>query len=256
MGSRSEVTSTTATPPAARSRRSMLAAIAGGLGAAVAAAMGRPAPSQATHASFVQLAHRNPASGTTDFFIRTAGSFRGPAVVGRTYGLESGSGSLGGIHGLAGTSMTGMGLYAESIESHGLLGITHAANRIGVYGRTDHEGGTAVFGQNRNASTSGALGGRVGVFAQSAKGVALEVQGGASFSTAGRAVIPQGATSVSVFPEGGVPRGSKILCTLQADAGEGVTIRYAARNREGTGFTIVLTGPTEKATGAAWFVLA
>ena len=98
--------------------------------------------------------------------------------------------------------------------------------------------------------------GHYGVHAQheNGAGVALKVQGKATFSRSGRKTILKGRSGATVTGLANIGTGSLILVTLQGSAGTGNHVRYAQRVSD-TSFKVALTKPASNTVSFAWLVL-
>jgi hypothetical protein len=103
-------------------------------------------------------------------------------------------------------------------------------------------------------------GGEAGVHAISNGGDALRVSGPArfegptTFSRSGRAVVPAGATSVTVTGVDLTPQ-SLVLAILQQDLGSRVFVRAAVPTVASRSFKLYLSRPAAVAAPVAWFIL-
>jgi hypothetical protein len=84
-------------------------------------------------------------------------------------------------------------------------------------------------------------------------GIALKVDGRASFSRSGQGTVAKNASSKSVTVASGVSTTSRILVTLQGDGGSGVYLKYAART-SATAFKVVLIKKAAKAVKFSWMI--
>ena len=82
--------------------------------------------------------------------------------------------------------------------------------------------------------------------------VALQAQGAVSFSTAGLAHIPQGATSATVSPGTDVTSRTMVLATAQTTGGQ---VQRVTRNAVADTVTIVLTAKATQRVTVAYFVI-
>jgi hypothetical protein len=137
----------TSTP---RSRRALMAGLAGGLAAAVAGGLGRAQPASAHDADDVRLGRHNSATSTTSITNTAANdiAFRGTAEG----------------FGVWGHSPLGTGVYGSSHSGYGVGGSSYAAGVFGIsFGTT--EGAAGVIGRSS--------GDRTGVFGSSGTGSLL-----------------------------------------------------------------------------------
>lgn len=291
---------------APRSRRAVIAAATGAFAALAAGALGRPLPSRATHAGYLELEHSNGTAAQTEVvntgssgaalrgrvdYLGVGGSGVGldgwsnahqgigvrgaatvqtiPSQVKPTYGVygvslgtmgtgvygraSNGSGSTMGVWGEA-FSSAGTGVYG--LSATGVRGETSLATDQGVGVRGVASTGTGVRGETVGGiGVRGvAVGGTAGLF-RSTEGTALKVEGPVRFTTAGLATVASGAKSVKVTPGVSITSASKILCTLQNNAGAGVTVERVFRDTTANTFNIVLTANASAAVQVAWFVI-
>jgi hypothetical protein len=173
-----------------QSRRVVLAAAFGGLAAALAGALGRPALVAAHDPDDVLLGGDNTATTTTT--ITNAANGNDVFVVTSNAGGTAVGGVSGSSNGVAGFSTSGAGVFGHSntfravlgtsVGNHGVDGWAKAATGDvrGVFGHSDSTGGTGVYGSATasSGSTIGVRGtaaspkGRGGVF----KGGAAQVK--------------------------------------------------------------------------------
>jgi hypothetical protein len=117
----------------ARSRRTLLAAAAGGLLAAVAGALGRPVPAAATH--LLGFGHVNDA-GAANTTLTTSSTGTALLVT------QNGTGTA-----LRGSASNGIAGFFTSASGSGVSGVVAANNKFGVYGANDaltYGGGAAI----------------------------------------------------------------------------------------------------------------
>lgn len=201
-----------------RSRRSVLTATMGGVVAAAAGALGRPAAARAANGDNVLLGGANVATAQT-------------AVK-----------NLGG-NALRGASHAGIGLYGTSRDAAGVSGFSLQGD--GVVGQTQF--GAGVSGSSEFGS---------GVQASSSGGVALDVLGHVRFSWSGVAIIPAGETSV-VFDVGfgedsNVYPSSFVLLTPKDDL-DGRSLWYTTNPNAGR-FGIHIGSARTSPTRIAWLL--
>jgi hypothetical protein len=146
------------------------------------------------------------------------------------------------------------GVVGETETGTGVYGTNSGATGIGVYGKTAGVGsavygeatvnGVAVFGKSTNGT---ALRG------DSPSGIALQVNGRASFSRSG--VITLGSIASSIT-QNGVPltSASSVLATLQTNT-SGLFVEAAVPNPAGSNFTIYFGKAAPAGTKVAWFVV-
>jgi hypothetical protein len=112
-----------------------------------------------------------------------------------------------------------------------------------------HEGPDArgVYGVSREG---------IGVHAEGifASAVALKVTGKAVFSRSGKAIVPNGASSVTVSS---IPltAASLVQATIQGPGASGVYVRNVLVNPAASSFTITLSKSVAVNTAVAWFIL-
>jgi hypothetical protein len=189
-------------PPPARTRRSLLAAGVGAVGAFVASAIGRPAPADA--ASVVLGATNNETAATR--FHNTAANSSAWGVVGRTtytgaaassrgvVGISDGQNGVGTIgqantgassKGVLGTSIAGTGVQGNSTNAKGVVGngstvgvegTATGSSAIGVRGTGPGNG----YGVRGDGGYNGvyASGGSYGVIGSSGPGYGVYGSGG------------------------------------------------------------------------------
>ena len=254
-----------------RSRRAVIAAGLGGLAAFAANALGRPKPVQGANGGAVVLAAFNDETSVT--VITNSGS-------GAAFGAISGdSTGVGGVsssgRGLDGQSTSGHGVHGASSSSYGIYGTTasgaagilgYNAGNDGVVGSsaapahsgvwgTNTGGGYGVSGSTGGASTAGVWGINsgtgIGVRATSASGIALRVEGKASFSRSGKTKILAGHSSKAVSLSG--VTGASLIFAVLASNRSGRFVRAVV---PGSGaFTIYLNTTVLSDTYLSWFVL-
>jgi hypothetical protein len=149
------------------------------------------------------------------------------------------------------------------VPSHtGVYGWSAGAG-AGVSGRNDSELGIGVAGASKSGtglsgvSTTG-TGVRASV-ATNATGRALAVYGRAGFLGVSVATIAVGTDSTTVTPAVPIRTSSVVLATLQGDAGEGISMRYAAIIRPprpaAPYVRVALTGNASTDVEVAYFVV-
>jgi hypothetical protein len=138
--------------------------------------------------------------------------------------------------GVLGDSSFGAGVIGQSSASDGVIGITKADYAIGV----------AAF----DHSSAGGM----GVLAESNEGIALWVNGKASFTRSGVASVTTNETSVAVTVPGGLTSSSYALAVLQTDSGT-ISVRSAVPNPSTGNVTINLSGEAPAGTTVAWLVI-
>jgi hypothetical protein len=140
----------------------------------------------------------------------------------------------------------------------GPLDVVPAPAKTGVYGYAAQDAGargvtgqsTAGRGVNGIATTG------VGGYFTATTGSALRAEGAVRFKTSGLATIATGTRSVAVTPGIDLTGSSKILPSLQGDAGGSTTIQRVAVNTVENSFTIYLTANSVRAVKVSWFVIS
>jgi hypothetical protein len=265
------------------SRRSLLAAAAGGLIAFVAGAMTRPAPTRATDGDAVIVGTSRSATSTTSIYndmnsnhVLGIASVFGKGVVGTSttttgihgsshsgYGVYGSSNSTAGTVGYSGASATGVlgysgtgtlpaapaktGVYGHAVADASSRGVSGRADAgRGVYGQATS--GSGVYGQ---ASTGN------GLYGVAATGYALRTSGRVRLEkSSGVATIASGTKSITVNPGLDVSTGSTVLATLQGSAGGMTTVHRVAINATANTFVIYLTANATSNVRVAWFLLS
>ena len=256
-------------------RRTVLAAALGGLGGFIASAVGRPARVTADTGDNFVLGNPNTADATTELtsdntdaaLSITASSDAATAVkvTAAFVGVDS-AGTIGvagttegdadsiGVHGAA---VDGLGVLAESTNSAGIVAAgfwgLYAFGAIGVTG--DVDGGCGVQGWSGTAEAPLPTA-QTGVWAGATKGrTALQVQGVARFSRAGRVAFSSGQASKQVPVPGGLGVGSFALAVLNTNR-SGIYVRAVVPNASTDKITIYLNKAVPGTTQCAWMVLA
>jgi hypothetical protein len=141
---------------------------------------------------------------------------------------------------MVGRSVSSAGVqgYSErdaGVNGFGPLGVWASGDEVGVTGN----------------STEG-----TGILAWSSNGTALQVDGKAKFSRAGRVSVPAGKSFVDILVSGGLNSKSVILATLQTHragvAVAAVRLNYPSAGRARIYLTKV--GSTASGTWVSWFV--
>jgi hypothetical protein len=269
------------------SRRALLAAGLGGLLATLAAALGRAPSVRAADGETVLIGGAYDAESVTKITNLTntnavfgAYSGGGTGVHGDSesgYGVSGHSDSSIGMYGSSYGTSQGWGVYGSSstptsaaivgqgngdssgvIGYSGLSGLPPAQPRTGVYGRAT-QSGTAVGVRGESLSGRGVFGQAttgIGVYATATTGTALRADGPVRFKTSGLATIPMGTRSVTVTPGMDMTTSSKVLPSLQGDAGGSTVIQRIAVNATANTFTIYLTANSVRAVKVSWFVIS
>jgi hypothetical protein len=274
----------TADPSAPRSRRSVLAAALGGLGALVAARVASPAATRAASGDPIEVDGSFTGTGTTTINSSAVGA---PAF----YGIGAGQGLRGtSVSGVGVLGTTGnpagvapppeVGVYGYSDATSNSFGVVGEANSgIGVYGSGSDAAmlangsltGKGLYAYGKVGVTGDAFTDETGVYgftgeddapdptpgvavearAQSTAQLALNVVGKAKFSRGGRVAISAGASSKKVTM-GGVTTASYVLATLQTKR----TGVYIASVVPSSGyFTIYLNKAVTSSTAVGYLVV-
>jgi len=260
---------------ATRSRRSILAGVAGGLVGIFAGALGRPPGASATHGD-VHLEASD--SSTTVTTIETTAGRHTFAGVGTSGTAVYGSATTGtGIRGHA-TAAIGMFGSSSSTIHAAVYGVSYgnrtglrgasgglpggelaSAAKTGVHGYAAQDtsargvtGQTTVGRGVNGVATSG-----VGVYASAdATGTALQAAGRVAFSTAGLTSISVGTKARTIAPGTALAVASRILCTLESNEG-GLFIHRLTKDVAADTFKVILSANVASGNYAnvAWFVI-
>jgi hypothetical protein len=276
-------------------RRSLLAAGLGAVAAAIAGALGRPAATSATNGDILHAGTITDAVSSTglindtddhDVFVAVSND-RGPNTGGgagfsgkssRGNGVEGASATGAGVYGssskgpgVSGISTTGRGVLGASFENYGVVGHSDADRRAGVLGEASQLTSSGVVGVHIGRETSGTLGGEVygvlgvvpntpgrvavGAFALEAA-IALRVDGKATFSRSGKALVARGRSSVDVLAPGGLDEASLVLAVPMASRA-GVFVQAVVPNASTGTFRIILNkvASVASSTPVAWFIV-
>ena len=133
--------------------------------------------------------------------------------------------------------LTGIGVQGTG-GAFGVRGYGTEATAVGVYGKTD--GATGIAGQFEASGAAGSFG--------------ISVLGRAEFSTAGVASVASGVSQKTVTPGVELTSNTKVLATLQSDAG-GATVAWVEVSTGPDTFTVHFTAATGQACSVAWFVI-
>jgi len=257
-----------------RSRRSLLAAGLGGLAAAAAGTLARPAAVLGANGDAVRVGAAHVGTTPTSFTTLGQDALRGeasgatgigvlglvPSSTSTAHGVQGlnlghGNGVVGdssvasgsgiGVMGRA-SSPTGIAAAGHSLKnSTGVLGASVAINRFptpvantGVYGYAD-EATTAKGVYGRTTSGAGVRGEATtgtGVVATATTGIGLAVTGRATFSMSGKASIPANASyvDVTVVAGGSLASSAIVFATLQLPR-SGVVVVAARPNYPANG---------------------
>jgi hypothetical protein len=233
-----------------------LAAAAGAAAATAASALDPHVGVRAGVDGDVVLGALNTATTTTSLRItannldvfRVRGVSENAAIVGANDDVGSGvRGEATTGAGVLGVATGGTGVEGSATMGNGLLGSSEQGT--GVFG-TITLSGDAVHGHSFAADG-------VGVRASAEAGLALVVDGKATFSRSGRATIPAGAdrVDVDVKPKGGLSGTPLCFANLQVRRA-GVHIEAVRPNVPSFGkLRIYLNQPVPSSTTVAWIVL-
>jgi hypothetical protein len=206
-------------------RRSFLAAGLGGLAAALAGVLARPAQVDAANGDAVRVGRYHTGSNATS--ISVAGD---PA------------------------------LKCASSGHDGLWGQSRGANRSGVYGSNSHATGYGVTGRNTANGTFGWLGGPTGVQGRAPwPRSALEVQGAVRFSRCGVLWVEKGSKTATQKVDAvqvttpNAPRGTLCFAMLQHPEGDNY-VKSAFINNSGE-IQVTLAQEASLFTPVGWFML-
>ena len=196
------------------------------------------------------------------------------ANTGSTFGVYGTTGSTtGGTAGVFGVSI-GRGVYglASGPDARGVYGVSGGgsgtvgvegyatqAGAIGVKGRTSSLANTCIGVEGYAADGRGVhgwsnTGTGVHAHAVSASGIGLKVSGQAVFSRSGKAIVPAGASSVTV-PVTPLLAAAIVMATIQGPGASGVYVRNVLVSGAGTSFTITLSKAVAVNTPLGWFVV-
>ena len=192
------------------SRRAILTAGVVGATAVAAHAVGALGTALAADGDAILLGHvDNSSSAPTDINSHAAAygfgvdnsRSDGRAIWGASSG-EGGIGVYGTATGGASSGGTGTGVWGESDQGPGVFGTSASDTYAGVYASTSNAKGIALYASAGNKDAVGVYaytpGGGTAVFAWSAYGRGLSVEGRASFSTSGFINVAAGKSSVTV----------------------------------------------------------
>jgi hypothetical protein len=263
-----------------RSRRQMLAAAVGGIGALVATAVHRPSRVSADTGDNLILGNDNTADTVTR--LTTTDPVVGGAALelvapGITTGLNIMAGTTGAaaeadVVGLQGTSLT-------DAMSAGVVGTTQEG--IGVVGGAQGDFGAGVLGFGYNGmygfgaigTTGDADGGcgvqgwsgadfppnpttQTGVWAGASSGrTALQVNGRAKFTRSGRTSIAANTSKKTISVPGGVFSSSFAFAVLNTSR-SGIYVRAVVPSPSTDKITIYLNKAVGHSTSCAWMVLS
>jgi hypothetical protein len=273
-----------------RSRRAILGAALGGVAAAVAGALGRPAITNAADGNPVLLGANNASAGTTE--ITSSDDFLGMQVTSAGTGLQA-TGQGGGLSGQAyavdgvgvggysmNTAGTGRGQYGFSAAANGVgvLGVSNAnstgvtgysfagspalpahPDKVGVFGyaAADNAAKGVVGKSTVGTGVDGSATSGTGVRASASTGTALAVTGRATFSRSGRASVPANKRYVDVTPAGGLAPTALVVATLETYR-SGVWVTVARKNYPSSGVVRIYlnkVASTTSSTVVGWIAI-
>jgi len=261
-----------------RSRRALLGAALGAAAAAVASALGRPAPVRAGTDGDVVLGATNTSGTTTVVRNTTTGvaAFKGKGTSGDGLEGESSGELKSGVYGHTSSSLS-YGVYGAGPASYGYLGGSlHGENPVGVCGHVDSTDAYAVVGEG--PGTFGHLGAldrgaagysehAYGVEGMSYDGVggqfstvdptgtALAVDGRATFSRSGRITVAAGKSYADVTVAGGLV-GTPLCFATVMSYRPGIYVRMVRPKYPTAGkLRIYLNKAPTAATYVAYFVI-
>jgi hypothetical protein len=222
-----------------QSRRAVLAASLGGVGAWIASAIGGAAGVRAADGDTVKVGGTFDGASTTTMRVSTPGFSalwgHATATTGGGVGVRGDSPSQSGIGVWGNSSSTGV----KGTGPLGVWGVGSGGNSAGVYG-------TGVEGVVGNGTI-------IGVRATSAS-IALQVEGRARFTdSSGVATVPAGRTKVTVIPGVDVSPTAFVLLTPRVDLG-GRDLWFTVDSAAGK-ITIRLSSARSSATPIAWLLL-
>ncbi|TME82940.1 MAG: hypothetical protein E6I45_04910 [Chloroflexi bacterium] len=268
-----------------KSRRAVLAAALGGLGALLAGALGRADEAEAAQGGNALIGVANTGTAETSFENTDGGevSLKGIQASGigvkgqstdstpstfvgtshrngvfATVGSESGvfaNTDEAGVYGFADLSDSSVGVVGHTNQGWGVIGIGAAGvagfGAWGVFGSADTDQ-IGVYG-NTGASPAPSVAGGIGVLAraESSSQLALSVVGRSQFSQSGRLTILSGKSSRTVSKPGVTPT-SWIIATPQTNR-SGVFVQAAV---PGNGaFTVYLNKAVSGNTVVGYLVI-
>jgi hypothetical protein len=154
------------------------------------------------------------------------------------------------------------GLWGGTTTSIAIVNGSDGPSNFGVFGGTGTvagAGSAGLWGRGTAAGFSGVLAenekvGGIGLKASAPLGVALQVNGPATFSRSGKGMILRGRASATVNVPSGVSTDALILVTLQGYAGGGRYVRNA-RRVNATSFKVYLGKAAAAKVYFAWLIL-
>ncbi len=151
----------------------------------------------------------------------------------------------------------GRGVDGFSAANDGVMGVSTAPEKSGVYAYNDDAAGYGVWarGGKRGVVGLSLTAAGTGVHAENAHGgVGLFVVGKTTMQRSGLAAAVAGNKSVTVTVPGGLTAASKYLVTVQGNPGTGVFVAYA-KYLSATQFRVYFNKACAKAAKIAWMVL-
>jgi hypothetical protein len=220
-----------------RSRRAILSAALGGLAAATAATLGRPAPAEATAGSALIIGSSTNNAGTSNTILTTSSSVvafeliqNGPGTALMGY-VTPGSGTTRGVYGRT-DSPNGYGVQARNAGAVGTGAAVQAigGNNIGLDASTTNAdvwavravnngvAGIGVFGNSSSGTgVYGSSSSGYGVFGNSSSGDGVYGNSSSSYGVHGSSASGYGVYGYSALSYAGYFNGS--LYASSADAG-------------------------------------
>jgi hypothetical protein len=263
------------------SRRALLAAALGGIGAWAAGAVGHPRSALASDPNDVVLGGSNVSTATTSITNNTnsqpvfeavgggravTGSSSGIGVLGEST-AESGvfattdasdhpaslGLSLNNSTGVLGHSSDGSGQAPGSRAKTGVFGYAaQDADSRGVVGETP--AGHAIHGASANGvAIYGTTDAGTGLYGESPSGWALHASGRIKFSLSGVALIAAGSTSKTITPGVNITSGTFVLLTPQSNVGSRAL--WFTTDVSNDRFTIRMSSARSWGTRVAWLLV-
>jgi len=155
------------------------------------------------------------------------------------------------------TTEGGRGVDGFSSANDGVIGVSTAVNKSGVYAYNDDAAGYGLWARGGKAGVVGlaATAAATGVRAENAGGgVGLSVVGKTTMQRSGLAAVVAGNKSLTVTVPGGVTAASKYLVTVQGNPGTGVFVAYA-KYVNASEFRVYFNKACTRAAKVAWMVL-
>ena len=224
-------------------RRNLLKAGAAGiLGTAAATAL-TVTPASADDGDPIILGQENVAfSPTRITFQDTADSMEIFSATDAVLRVDTGFGRFG----IGSVALSGTGITASGSD----IGISGGGNTEGVLGLSNSGTGIGVRG---NSAVGTGVKAEVSEFQE---GTALEAVGPVKFSTSGLADVAASTDRVTVDPGVPITSQSKVLATLQGNAGNKSMVEHVELDPAADTFQIVLTKPVMRAVQVAWFLIS